>query len=286
MTRSAFGHLHPAVSYGVGGSVLLLAFLTKDPVSALLLGLGALLFDGECFGAGFVCKRLALFLGLSLIGAVTNPLISHRGVTVLFYIGNGAVTAEAALYGAVSCAMLADVILWCEALYRALPGDAALYFPGKILPRTTLVFSMAIRFVPRLLIRFKEARAAQRAFHPDDTLRHAFSAFQTGVALTLEECCEIAAGMEERGWGTGRRTSYSLYRFRGRDAAFTALTLALTACTLTGYFLGAYRFTYYPGILRQGGAGAWYAFPALLAFLPAITERKEKVLWRFLQSKT
>ena len=285
MRRSAFGRLHPAASYAAGGSILLLAFLTKDPVSALILGLGALLFGGECFGAGYALKRLLLFSGLILAGGVTNPLISHRGMTVLFYIGNNAVTAEAALYGAVSGAMLADVILWCEALYRSLPGDGALYFPGKILPRTTLTFTMAIRFVPRLMTRMREARAAQRAFHPDNSLKNAFSAFQTGVALTLEECCEIAHGMEKRGWGTGKRTSYSLYRFRLRDGLTALSALALCACVLAGYFFGAYRFTCYPVVLWQSASRAWYIFPALLALLPAVTERKEKLLWRSWKSK-
>ena len=282
--RSAFGRLHPAAAYAVGGGILCFAFLTRDPMAALLLAAGALAFGGELFGAGFSGKRAVLFLTVTLLFGLTNPLISHRGISVLFYLGNSAVTLEAAVYGAISGAMLADVILWCEVLYRAMPGDAALYYPAKILPRTTLVFTMALRFVPRLIIRLREARAAQRAFHPENTVRHALSALQTGVALTLEECCEIAAGMEERGYG-GKRCSYALYRFRGRDACLSAIALGLAACTLTGFFLGAFSFDCYP-VIRRGASGwTWYVFPAFLAFLPAIIERKEKALWRLSKSK-
>ena len=279
MRRSALSRLHPASSYALGGSILLLAFLTKDPFSALLLAAGAIAFDGEVNGAPFAAKRLAFFAALTALGAVTNPLISHRGVTVLFYLGASPVTGEAAVYGAVSGAMLANVILWCEALFRVLPPDAALVFPGKVLPRTTLVFTMAIRFVPRLMTRMRQARAAQAAFHPENTLKNAFLALQTGVALTLEECCEIAAGMEERGYGAAKPSRYALYRFRGRDGAAVFLTLLLTSLSLAAYCLGAYRFTCYP-VLARSGHWAWYALPAFLAFLPAAAERKEKLQWR------
>lgn len=285
MRRSAFGRLHPAVAYAVGGGILGFAFLTRDPIAACLLALGALLFDGACRGASFALKRLALFFGAALLFGVTNPLISHRGVTVLFYLGNGAVTAESVVYGAVSGAMLADVILWCEALYRALPEDAALHYPALLLPKTTLVFSMAIRFVPRLVTRMREARAAQRAFHPDHSVKCALAALQTGVALTLEECCEIARGMEERGYGTGKVSSYSLYRFRGRDGLLVALTLLSFACVLTGYCLGAFHFSCYPGIRFETKGWEWYLFPLIPILLPALTEGKEKVLWRLSKSK-
>ncbi|MBP5289537.1 MAG: hypothetical protein J6Z79_06680 [Clostridia bacterium] len=286
MSRSAFGRLHPAVSLTVGASIVCLAFLTRDPLCALLLAAGVLAFNGELFGASFALKRLLLFLTLALAGGVTNPLISHRGVTILFYLGDGAITAESALYGAVSGALLADVILWCEALYRALPSGAALWLTGRLLPRTTLVFTMAIRFVPRLATRLREARAAQRPFHTQERLRHAVVALQTGVALTLEESCEIAAGMEERGYGKGKITSYSLYRFRGRDGWMTGAVLILDALALTGFLTGALHFSYYPGLLPGTGSPAWYVFPLALAFLPAIAERKEKMLWRFSRSKT
>ena len=280
MTRSAFSRLHPAVSVSLCGVILCLAFLTRDPVMAVILGAGALLFAGECRGFAFAAKRLLLFLLITLAGAVTNPFISHRGVTILFYLGTSAVTAESALYGAVSGAMLADVILWCETFYHAVPLESTLYYLGKALPRTALVLSMALRFVPRLALRLREARAAQRAFHPEDNVKNALGALRTGVALTLEECCEIAAGMEERGYGTGKRTSYALYRFGVRDGCAALIVLLLGAGCAAGALTGAFRFECYPVVSFPDAGRVWYVFPFLISFAPAFTERKEKVLWR------
>ncbi|MBQ3866425.1 MAG: hypothetical protein II776_05935 [Clostridia bacterium] len=279
MRRSAFYRVHPAVGMTLAVCVLIPAFLTKDPLTGGILTAGALLFDLELQGALFAGKRLLLALGAALAMGLTNPLISHKGVTVLFYLGRNPVTLESAVYGFASGLMLAAVLLWCDAFRLALPPDAPFRLAGRFLPRTALVLSMAARFVPRLTTRFREARLAQRAFHPENTLKGAFSALQTGVALTLEECCEIASNMEERGYGAGRRSYYLPTRFTAGDGAACLIYLALAVAVSVAAARGAFGFETYPGLVFTGDR-IWTALPLILALIPALTERREKLAWR------
>ena len=285
MRRSAFYRVHPAVGMTLAVCVLIPAFLTRDPLTGAVLVLGALLFDWELKGARVAGRRLLLALGAALAMGVTNPLISHKGVTVLFYLGRNPITLESAVYGFSGGLMLGAVLLWCDAFRMALPPDAPFRLVGRFLPRTALVLSMAVRFVPRLMKRFREARLAQRAFHPENTLKGAFSALQTGVALTLEECCEIASNMEERGYGDGRRSFYTPARFTAGDGAACLLFLALAGAVSFAAARGAFGFETYP-VIAFTGSRLWAAPPLILALIPALTERREKLAWRSSKSKT
>lgn len=288
MQRSALSRLHPVCSFTLLGSLFCLSFLTEDPLLGLLLGAGALLYFAVTCGFGFAARRLGLLLLLTAAIALTNPLFSHRGATVLFYLGQNPVTLEAVFFGVQSGLFLGDMLLWCGVFYRSVPLEAQLFVLGKALPRCTLVVTLAVRFVPLLIRRVRDVRLAQEAFHPKTDLRHSLSVLQTALALTLEECCEIAASMEGRGYGAGKRSSYSLYRFTVGDGAAALAVLTLFALTLAGVASDSLGFTCYP-VLRVHARGLgwlWYLAPALLSLIPALLEEKEKLAWHTWKSKT
>ena len=104
----------------------------------------------------------------------------------------------------------------------------------------------------------------------------------------LENGIVTADSMAARGYGTGRRTSYAIFRFTRVDALFMLFSLALTAVTLTAILSGALKFDYYPAptlpadtLLARAGLCAY----GVLCLLPALMEGGERIRWRCLQSR-
>ena len=54
----------------------------------------------------------ALFASVFVITLLINPVISHNGVTVLFFVNDNPVTAEALVYGSAVGAMIVSVMYW------------------------------------------------------------------------------------------------------------------------------------------------------------------------------
>lgn len=87
---------------------------------------------------------------------IINPLSNHRGVTVLFYLNDNAITLEAILYGLASAAMLVSVVMWFSCFNKIMTSDKIIYLFGRMIPVIALLLSMCFRFIPLLKARFRE----------------------------------------------------------------------------------------------------------------------------------
>ena len=117
-----------------------------------------------------------------------------------------------------------------------------------------------------------------------DKIKAAFSVLSVMITRALESAIDTSMSMKARGYGTGRRTSFSIFRFTLRDLIFFITALALFAVTLIGIALGKTEFYYYPEITKiQADAGFIITCPAYfaLAILPFITEIKEELKWKY-----
>lgn len=238
---------------------------------------------------------LAFVLPLILIVALLNPLFNHAGVTPLFYLKNGnAVTLEAIIYGINSACMFAALVLWFFCLSACMTSDKYVYLFGKAIPTLSLVFSMVLRFVPRLFTRIREVSNAQKSVAPEfkrspaNALRHGVSVISSTVSWALESAVNASDSMKSRGYGLPGRTSYSLYRFDSRDAALSVILGVCFILSAAAMTLKHIRFRCYPSILFIGTdalAAAGYAAFALFCAAPVILNLKEDIEWRFLRSR-
>ena len=231
---------------------------------------------------------LLLFAGMALI----NPLISHNGVTVLFVINHNPVTLEAFIYGAAAGGMIVTVMTWFRSFTAVMTSDKLLYIFGGLSPKLALMLSMALRYVPLFGRQVRAVSQSQKALglYKEDNLidrvRGGMRIFSVMVTWTLENGIITADSMTARGYGTGRRTRFSIFRWTREDVLLVLFTLLLTAATLFG--LADRNFTYYPAITASPvTARVWMGFIAygLLTWLPAIITGKEALKWRILRSK-
>lgn len=291
----AFGNVHPVVLLVYFTSVLAVAMFVTNPVLSLSALLGGLLFFAALEKRRDVPGDLGFYLPLFLLVAVTNPLFSHNGVTPLFFLNGNPVTLEAFVYGAAIAVTVVGVMLWCRNMSRIMTTDKFLYLFGRLIPKLSLVLSMALRFLPMLRRQMKKVRSAQKTLGLYagrgivDRVRSAGRILLAMISWSLEHAMETSGAMKARGYGaTRKRTHFSLFRFTARDGVLLAVSAGLIGVTIAGMAAGVTAFAYYPRIgtpVHSLPAIAVYLAFGLLALLPFGMEVREGIVWNYYRSR-
>ena len=310
----AFDGYHPTVLLVYFCSVLLVAMFVTNPIIQLSALLGGILFCGMLLGRRALPGNIAFYLSMFVLVAITNPLFSHNGVTPLFFLNGNPVTLEAFVSGAAIGVTVIGVMLWCRSLGEIMTSDKLLWLFGRVLPKFSLILSMALRFIPLFRRQLRRVSRAQRAMGLYssrgyvDRLRGALSCigrdtktgsvirrvsnaikiFSIMVTWSLENAIETADSMRARGYGIKGRTSFSLFRFYRSDGAVLACSAALLILSLVGVGMGDCTFYFYPRISplpHTPLAIVSYIAFAALSLLPFIIEVKEALVWKYCISR-
>lgn len=289
--EDAFCALHPALPFGFYLVVLTVTVLVLHPAVLAISLLSAAGYLAALGGARALWRQVRWALPVLLLAALVNPVFNHRGVTALFVLPNGnAVTWEAVAYGLAAGTMLAAAALWFASFHRVLTSDKLMALFGRAAPAFSLLFSMALRFVPRFARQFRQTARAQRALgaEPKGKLRAAVQVFSATVTWALENAIVTADSMKSRGYGLPGRTAFSRARFTARDRRLACILGGLLALTGAGLLAGAGRADYFPAVAlapgRAWSVGTYLAF-ALFCNFPLLLHWKEAVTWRRLRSK-
>lgn len=289
----AFSEYNPIVLLVYFLSVTVVAMFCMNPVILALSFLGSItLFVIHNSRLGIV-SHLVIF-ALFIVMALINPILYHNGVTVLFVVNDNPVTLEALLYGVAASAMIISVIYWFRSFSQLMSSDKLLYLFGSVSPKLALILSMSLRYIPLFGTQTKRVNQTQKALglYKDDnaldSIRGGTRVFSVMVTWALENGIITADSMSARGYGIGKRTFFSLYRFRKRDAFLLALILLLLVSVIIGIATNALNFTYYPALgrltLSPMSLISYFSYTAL-AFLPSVIEVWEDIKWKYLQSK-
>ncbi len=283
---------NPFVTFSYFLAVTLIAMFSMEPVLLALSLFGALSLFFTRNGMGNA--RFHLFsLGLFAVITFVNPLFQHNGVTVLFVLNGNPITWEACFYGITAGLMTVSVLYWFSLMTGMMTSDKYLYLFGKLSPKLALLLSMAMRYVPLFGERMKKVRTAQKAMglYKDGTLfdkiRGEMRIFSVMVTWCLENGIHTADSMEARGYGTGRRTHFSIFSFRLADGILLLFLAFLLGVVLMGLGTGALSFDFYPALRFGGGSPfTWmgYAAYGALCMTPTILEWEDRAKWHFLRS--
>lgn len=269
--------LHPLTGFLYIFAVLAVTIFTRSPVllaESLAGGAAVLALSGGLRKAAFV----PLF---AVVIAVTNPLFSHNGVTVLFFVGDTAFTLEALIYGFSFGVMLSAAVLWGVVSARFMPSDKYVWLFGRTLPAAGLVLSCALRFVPLFVRRtgeFISVRAAENSGHI--TPKICLSALSASMGYSAEAAMTSADSMRARGYGTVKRTFFSRYRLTAAETLMLALVGAFAAASAVLMISGAGEFYYYPAVseIPFGAADtALYIAFGILCAMPSAVVIREKI---------
>ncbi len=272
---------HPAVSLAYFTAVITCSMFFMHPVCLALSLLGALLYVARLKGRRGLRRQLVWLLPTALLAAAVNPAFVHQGITILAYLPSGnPLTLESILYGLAAGCMLAAVVLWFVCVTEVVTSDKVVYLFGRIIPALSLLLSITLRFVPRFTRRLRTVAQAQRHMGRDtqtgsvrQRVREALRVFSIVVTWSLESGIITADSMRCRGYGLPGRTSFSLYRFDGRDGAVLAWLGFCAVYLLGGGLAGGLKFQYYPMLLTgvtNPLTVSFFAVYALLCLTPVL----------------
>ena len=292
--KSAFYRLHPSVSFAYFAIVLAFTMIFSHPVCLFISFMCGALYAFRLFGRAAFCRRLSVILALMLFTAVLNPLFSHRGVTILAYLpGGNPLTAESLIYGLAAALMLGASAMWFLCFNAVMDSDKIICLFGQIMPSVSLVITITLRLIPLYIRRMKDTWDIQKCADCGDgghlaKIKSAFSVISSVTSWALESGIETADSMKARGYASGRRTSYSIYRFDTRDALCISIFTALGAAFAVLAAFGAVSCSYFPVFAPELSAGSFAAFSvfAALGLSPLILDIQEALKWRSLRSKT
>lgn len=286
-----FKRFHPIVNILYFMSVILLSVVLMNPFCLTASLFGSLLYSL------IVCEKKQVGIwavSVFVLTVLLNPLFNHEGATILMYFKSGnPLTLESIIYGAASGAMLVSVILWFSAFNKIVTSDQLMYVFGKLSPSVALVFSMALRFVPNLKENYRKIRNAQKSLGRCGSgfisrFRCGVTEISALVSMTLENSAATADSMKSRGFATGKRTMYTVFKFEFRDKLILTINIFCVLYVIAGGMSGAMSCTYFPsfaaGHVSPYGISVFAAF-STLCLLPSIIEIREAARWAALKRK-
>lgn len=293
--ESRFASCHPAVCFGffmaaIGGSVFFQhpAYLTLSVLAA-----AALLLTLRGRGAlGMLAGMAPVFL---LITAM-NPLFNHYGRRVLFTVFGRNYTLEALLYGAVIAGMLVAALLWFACYSAVMTSDKFTWLFGNLIPALSLILVMVLRLIPAYRRKAAQISGARRCIGKSpgasggarEKVGHSMAILSALTTWALEGAIVTADSMRSRGYGTGKRTGFQSYRWRGGDTAFAIVAGLGFGLTLWGGARGWTGAAFTPTLRIAPVAGV--PLTGLMAYgicllLPTLINLWEEGKWNYFRSR-
>lgn len=225
-----FKRFHPVTQLVFFVFVFAFSLISSDPLS-----LSVCLLCSSFYTVKLQKKKAAVYIAkvilpLILLITVFNGIFAHYGVTVLFTPKSGNnITLEAFACGFANAVKFACMLLWLECFNEILTSDKIIFLFGRLSPKTALVISSVLRFIPLIRSQSAQISATQKGIgnSPDahgfiGKTKNAARRLSILVSWTLERGIDTADSMRARGYGLRGRTSYNSYTFTLQDALLLA----------------------------------------------------------------
>lgn len=282
MKRDAFSGCHPAVNFLFFVGAIGFGATIQHPAYCAAGCAGAALYYLMLTGRRGL-KLIGGAFGMFLLIALLNPLINKSGKHILFHFFGRPYTLEALCYGMALGAIMAVMLLWFGCYSQVLTSDKFTALFGWLIPALSLLLVMVLRLIPAFTRKAKQILTARRAIGrgaPGGSLTDKAKDGATVLsALTdwaLEGSIITADSMRSRGYGTGRRTNFQLYRMTVQDWTLLGLILGLEIAVLAA---GGTQASFTPR-LKITPLGWGFPIYCIFLLLPAALHIKEAIAWR------
>ncbi|MBC8444902.1 MAG: hypothetical protein H8D77_02145 [Chloroflexi bacterium] len=240
--------LHPTTWVAWTAVVAAASMLTRNPLYlAILLGIVAVNYlsvsQDRPEAQGWQ-SLVRIAFGMAFLIIPFNALSAHAGSHVLFRLPpnwpliGGNITLEAAVWGASSALGLVTLIALFATFNLQINQAQLLRLTPAFIYEAGLIASIALTFVPQMMVSSREIREAQlirghRMGRVRDMRPFLIALLTTG----LERSFQLAESMEARGFGNVRDLPPR------RDLTYKGLTLLALAGLISGLFVLTYMTT-------------------------------------------
>lgn len=294
--KDKFASYHPVINFTFFMGALICGMILLHPAYLFCSVLTSLVYHFTVRGRKgleMLWKFLLMFVVLSLI----NPLFNTYGETILFtYLKDRPYTLEALYYGMALAAMMVSVLSWFASYNEVMSSDKFLYLFGRLAPSIMLIFTMVMRLIPSFKTKADQMNKARKCIGKGtdtgtggEKLEHGMIILSSLVSWALEGGVITTDSMRNRGYGCGKRTAFSIYRFEGRDKGLLAFMTAMLGITVFCCCHGGASVRYTPSLFISGISDP-YTLAGILAyfsflFTPSAINILEEVRWHSLKSK-
>lgn len=246
----AFSEFNPIAVFIQFAAIVIIAMFIQNPVMVLISLIGAVLFYISIFRKMHF-KMLCFWISIFVLITLINPIFSHNGETVLFFINGKAVTLESLLYGANNALMILSVMIWFISFSEIMTSDRVMYIFGKISPRLALFVSMSLRYIPLYRLRATEINNTQKVMglyknnNIVDDVRGGMRIFSSLITWSLETSVDTADSFRARGGELSGRSSFSLFKFRKADTFLIVISILLFSAVIAIQSMGILSVDYY-----------------------------------------
>lgn len=284
--KDEFSRFHPLVNF-IYYFVVLGLTMFQMQLGLVLISIFSALVYFFCLKRQNGMKYLLMVGFIFLFSSLINPLFSHKGGTLLFYLFTGnPVTLESIVYGIVSSAIISGMLLWFSTFYQIMGVERMLGAIGRFMPHVALLISMILRFIPQYTKHQKEVSLANRVEDEKfiGKIKRGSRVFSITTTWALENSIDTADSMKARGFGVRRRTSYSNYRIEKRDIVVIIWIVVLAGIVLWSLHKEMIFTYYYPYIVYKGNVFVYILY-ALLCLTPVFINIREGLRWHRLKLK-
>jgi len=294
MTNDAFSKFHPAVNFAFFVIAILFGVMLQHPayLAVSLLGAGTyyMLLNGR---RGL--KMLRLILPLFVFISVINPVFNTYGEHVLFKLFGRPYTMEALCYGVSAACMLTGMFLWFGCYNAVMTSDKFWGLFGGVAPSISLLLVMVLRMVPNLFRKAKQLSGARKSVGKGAAegagkkarLEDGLLVLGALTSWAFEGGVVTSDSMRARGFGSGKRSSFNVYRFTPADMVCSAAVVLLTVVVIISVVSGSATAEYTPALSIAPVKGknliGLLAYCALV-LMPAALRIREDVKWHSLRS--
>ena len=282
LDRRGLNIIHPWVAFAYLVIALALTMCTVNPLLIMTSLLVAVIIRIHTIGIKRFARYIPWLLLIVAITGIGNMCISHNGMHVLFVVNDNNVTLEAGIYGIVFGLMFAAAFLWCDIMQKIITGEKLTYMFGSFAPRLGLIISMTLHYIPILRKRMKVVRSAQAGMGRKPSKKIFTRAkmwgkeFSIVIAWSLENAIDTSSTMTAMGYGLGKRSSFSNYRFKTVDAVFLGVIISLSIPSLIVTLSVDYSVYYYPTFGMMSDISTmliFWVFYLIYMIIPLLSER-------------
>lgn len=234
--------------------MLVATLLIDHPLPLASIAIGAICASSLAGVAGMLRGPLRLALAIAVPIVIINVLVSRRGLTVFLRLGDlgpfgdGDLTVEAAVYGAVIALKVGILILLGALASVTVDPDEMLRLSSALSFRSALTASLALRLVPLLAVDAQRLAEAQRT-RPGGGMtgiRGRALIVAATVAGALDRAMDLAATLELRGLALARRIASERRPLSRHDLSFLCSAAAILVCALVATLSNIASFKAYP----------------------------------------
>ena len=274
-------------------SVVVISMFTMNPILHILSFIGGIVHFSLIKSENKIRTHI-FFILIGIILSFVRPIFSHNGATVLFVVNDNPITKEAFIFGINSAVMVVGVLYIFRTFSVIMTSDRLLYLFGSFSPKTALVLSMGLRYMPMLRHQRRITADAQTALginkddNAIDRLKGSMNVFSATLSWGLENGIITADSMAARRYGEGKRSRFSLFRIHAYDIFIIVLTIILILPVYILMGKGCFDTDFYP-LFEMAEAdfltNAGYCAYGILLLIPVIIRIAGEIRWKFLMSK-